>query len=152
MSPVPDPESDALVLETLRRHDEHAQALLDVYRGLAEKSADEGIRYLCQLIIDDEERHHEVITEMVNRIESWVDGRDVEPGTPSLVPAVDRSLLENTRKLIELEHQDAKELQHLHKELRYAPATSLLPLLVNVMLHDTAKHIEMLRFIRTYSG
>ena len=152
MSPVPNPESDARLLETLRTHDERESAVLASYRRLVDASPDEGVRYLGRLIIDDEERHHQVIREMANRIDSWIQGRDIEPSTPVLSPHVDRDLLEETRRLIALERQDAKELRLLQKELRSAPPTSLLPLLVKLMLHDTARHIEILRFIRAYTG
>lgn len=152
MSPVPDPESDARILETLRTHDARERAILESYRRLIDESSDEGIRYLGRLIIEDEERHHELIAEMANRIDSWTRGMSVEPATPPLEPRVDPELLEATRRLIALERQDAKELRLLQRELRYAPATSLLPLLVKLMLHDTAHHIEILRFIRTYTG
>jgi len=152
MNPVPDPESDARVLSTLRAHDERERAILASYRHLVDESTDDGIRYLGRLIMDDEERHHEVIREMANRVESWMQDVRVEPSTPSLSPQVDPDLLEETRRLIALERQDAKELRLLQKELRYAPPTSLLPLLVKLMLHDTARHIEILRFIRAYTG
>jgi transposase len=152
VNPVPDPESDARVLATLRAHDQREHAMLASYRRLVDESTDEGIRYLGHLIMEDEERHHEVIREMANRIDSWMRGTSVEPSTPSLSPRVDPDLLEETRRLIALERQDAKELRQLQKELRYAPPTSLLPLLVKLMLHDTARHVEILRFIRTYTG
>jgi transposase len=149
---VPDLDSYARVLETLRTHDVRERSILASYRRLVDESADEGIRYLGRLIIEDEERHHQVLDEMANRVDSWLQGMSVEPATPSLSPRVDRELLEETRRLITLERQDAKELRLLQKELRYAPATSLLPLLVKLMLYDTARHIEILRFIRTYTG
>jgi len=152
MNPVPDFESDARVLATLRAHDERERAILESYRHLVDESTDDGIRYLGRLIMDDEERHHDVIREMANRVESWMQDASIEPSTPSLSPRVDSDLLEATRRLIALERQDAKELRLLQKELRYAPPTSLLPLLVKLMLHDTARHIEILRFIRTYTG
>jgi len=152
VNPVPDPESDARILETLRTHDERERAILETYRRLIDQSPDEGVRYLGRLIIKDEERHHELIAEMANRIDSWRLGSSIEPAIPSLSPQVDPELLEATRRLIALERQDAKELRLLQRELRYAPATSLLPLLVKLMLHDTAQHIEILRFIRTYTG
>ena len=152
MDPVPDLTSDAQALETLRAHDERERAILASYRHLIDESSDEGVRYLGALIIEDEERHHQMINEMVNRIDSSIHGVSVEPSTPSLSPRVDRALLDETRQLIALERQDAKELRLLQKELRYAPATSLLPLLVKLMLHDTARHIEILRFIRAYTG
>jgi len=152
MRPVPDPESYSQVLETLRDHDERETAILDSYRRLVDESPDEGVRYLGRLLIEDEERHHQVISEMANRIESWLHGISVEPATPSLAPRVDPRLLAETRRLIALERQDAKELRLVQKELRSAPAISLLPLLVKLMLHDTARHIEILRFIRAYTG
>jgi hypothetical protein len=40
----------------------------------------------------------------------------------------------------------------LQWELRDGPPASLLPLLVKLTLDDTAKHIEILRFIRAYTG
>ncbi|MFI5046924.1 MAG: hypothetical protein ACHQIG_07655 [Acidimicrobiia bacterium] len=152
MNPVPDPASDARVLETLRAHDEREASVLASYRRLVEETPDEGIRYLGLLILEEEERHHQLISEMANRVESWMQGTTIEPRTPSLSPRVDRALLDETRRLIALEREDARELRRLEKELRYAPATSLLPLLVKLMLHDSAKHIEMLRFIRSYTG
>jgi hypothetical protein len=117
-----------------------------------DESLDEGIRYLGRLIIEDEERHHQVLNDMANRVDSWIQGKSVEPSTPSLSPRVDQGRLEETRRLIALERQDARELRQLEKELRYSPPTSLLPLLVKLMLHDTARHIEILRFIRAYTG
>ena len=152
MSPPPDPESDARILETLRGHDARERAMLESYRRLIDESSDEGVRYLGRLIIEDEERHHELIADMANRVDSRAFGASFEPATPSLSPRVDRELLEATRRLIALERQDARELRQLQRELRDVPATSLLPLLVKLMLHDTARHIEILRFIRSYTG
>ena len=152
MNSIPDLTSAVRALETLRAHDERESAILASYSHLVAESSDEGVRYLGALIIEDEERHHQMINEMVNRIDSSIHGVSVEPSTPSLSPRVDRVLLDETRRLITLERQDAKELRLLQKELRSVPATSLLPLLVKLMLHDTARHIEILRFIRAYTG
>ena len=152
MSPHVDPVADARILETLRTHGAREDAVLASYRQLVEESSDEAIKYLGRLIIDDKERHHQVISEMANRIESSIQGVNVEPATPALEPRVDRELLDETRRLIVLERHDAKELRQLQKELRYAAPTSLLPLLVKLMLHDAERHIEILRFIRSYTG
>jgi hypothetical protein len=145
-------DAESRILETLRTHDQRESAILASYRRLVAESLDEGIRYLGNLLIEDEERHHQMVSEMANRIESWIEGTPVEHSTPALSPRVDPGLLEETRRMLDCEHQDAKELRLLQKELRYTPATSLLPLLVELMLQDTAKHIEILRFIRTYTG
>ena len=152
MSPEADLERDARVLETLRTHGQREDALLDSYHRLVEGASDEGVRYLGRIIVEDEERHHELIGDIANRIASAIYGAEIEPSTPALSPRVDRALLEATRHLIALERQDAKELRTLQRELRDSPPTSLLPLLIKLMLHDTAKHIEILRFIRAYTG
>ncbi len=141
------------LLETLRTHGDCEAEVLESYRRLVDASPDEGVRYLGRLIIEDEERHHNVIAEMCNRIDSWIiRGISLGPSTPALSPRVDRALLEETRRLIALERQDARELRRLKKELRNTSPTSLLPLLVKIMLHDTATHIEILQFIHAYAG
>jgi len=151
VTPVPEQEADTTILELLRTHDARESAVLAAYQRLVDESTDEGVRYLGRMILDDEARHHQILGEMAERVDTWRnDGGD--GGTPSLTPRVDRELLDETRGLIALERADAKELRQLQRELRYAPATSLLPLLVKLMLHDNAKHIEILQFIRAYAG
>ena len=141
------------LLETLRAHGECEAAVLESYQRLVDESPDEGVRYLGRLILEDEERHHNLIAEMCNRIDSWIiRGISIEPSTPPVSPRVDRVLLQETRRLIALERQDARELRQLKKELRNTSPTSLLPLLVKIMLHDTATHIEILQFIHAYAG
>jgi len=151
VTPEPDHEADIRILELIRTHDARESAVLAAYQRLVDESVDEGIRYLGQLILDDEQRHHQILDQMAERVGSWIRG-DNGAGTPALTPRVNRELLDETRRLIALERADAKELRRVQKELRYAPATSMLPLLVKLMLHDNAKHIEILQFIRTYAG
>jgi hypothetical protein len=151
VTPIPDQEADTKILELLRTHDARESEVLSAYQKLVNESTDEGIRYLGRMILDDEQRHHQVLGQMAERVDAWMHNRD-DAGIPSLTPRVDRELLDETRRLVALERADAKELRRLQKELRYAPATSLLPLLVKLMLHDNAKHVEILQFIRTYVG
>jgi rubrerythrin len=146
-----DVDATKALLRTLRSHDANEGALLEAYRAVAEGDPDPGVRYLAQLIIDDEERHHALLEEMASQVESWANGVG-GPGTPPLSPRVDRALLETTRQLIAREREDAKELRRLRRDLHQVAKTSLLPLLVELMLHDTAKHIEILHFVRDYTG
>jgi hypothetical protein len=153
MGPDLDRVSPVRLLETLRTHAECEAEVLESYRRLVDDCPDEGVKYLGRLIIEDEERHHHVLNEMCNRIDSWIiQGISIDPSTPDLSPRVDRVLLEETRRLIALERRDARELRALKRQLRNTPETSLLPLLVKLMLHDTATHIEILQFIHAYAG
>jgi hypothetical protein len=145
--------SPVRLLETLRTHAECEAEVLESYRRLVDECPDEGVRYLGRLIIEDEQRHHNVIAEMCNRIDSWIiQGITIEPSTPDISPRVDRVLLQETQRLIALERRDARELRALKRQLRNTSPTSLLPLLVKLMLHDTATHIEILQFIHAYAG
>ena len=152
MKLTPAAESERRILDTLKMHDEHESAMLDSYRQFVEEIDDPGVKFLGHMIMEDEERHHQLLREMESRIDSWLNHANPEAGTPTLSPHVDRDLLAKTRELIALERKDAKELRLLYRELASIPPTSLLPLLVKIMLHNTAKHIEMLRFVRSYTG
>lgn len=146
----PDRDFEYQILEMLETHGAREGSALDAYKRVAEASeAGAGIQYLVKLILEDEERHHRVFAEMANEIKSFVWELDVEPRVPALVPKRDDALLEQTRRLLEFEKEDAKELRALKKALKHSPKSSLHPLLVELMLHDTAKHIAILEHIRS---
>jgi hypothetical protein len=144
----PDRDFDYDILLMLRNHGAREGAALDAYKqALEESSASEGVRYLIRLILDDEQRHHQVFAEMANALQSFVEEVPVEPSVPGLAPRRDPALLEVTRRLLALEKDDANELRQLRKSLRGAPKSMLHPLLVDLMRHDTAKHIAILEHI-----
>jgi len=144
----PDRDVDHEILHMLETHGAREGAALDAYqRVAADSTAGPGVRYLVNLILEDEERHHRVFAEMANQVRSFVTETDVQPRVPGLVAHADPALLAETRRLLEFERQDEKELRELRKAVKRVPRSSLQPLLVDVMLHDTAKHITILEFI-----
>jgi hypothetical protein len=144
----PDRDYEYAILHMLRNHGAREGAALDAYKqALRESSASEGVRYLIRLILDDEQRHHQVFAEMANALQSFLEELSVEPMVPGLAPRRDPALLDVTRRLLALEKEDAKELRQLRKSLRGAPKSMLHPLLVELMRHDTAKHIAILEHI-----
>ena len=148
-SQAPVRDLDYEILDMLETHGAREGAALDAYqRVAADTTAGPGVRYLVDLILEDEERHHRVFAEMANQVRSFVDETDIQPRVPSLVAHHDPALLAETRRLLEFERQDAKELKQLRKALKGRPRSSLQPLLVDMMLHDTSKHIAILEMIR----
>lgn len=146
---LPDRDFDYEILDLLESHGEREGEALESYRRVAEESSTgEAVGYLVRLILDDEERHHRLFTEMANRIRSFVWEVDVEPKIPALPPRSNPKLLAETRRLLEFETEDAKQLRQLRRALRHSPSSWLHPLLVDIMLHDTAKHIAILKHIR----
>jgi hypothetical protein len=139
--------------ENLLRHfSEHADGereLLEAYAKFRD-SGPEHVRYLVDLILDDEARHHRMFGELVNRLKSDIDWREYGPQVPFVEKAsADREpLVEATRRLLDFEHEDHKALERLQKELRPLRDTTLFSLLVELMQFDTKKHIAILKFIQ----
>lgn len=135
----------------LREHGPREGELLAAYEQLVDGCDDEGIRYLASMIIEDEHRHHRLVEEMLHQVESFIWEVDRDPQVPYLTERVDPDLRAATDELLALEREDARELKQLRREMRSQPKSSLLPLLVELMIHDTAKHIAILKVIRAHA-
>ena len=154
-SPAPRPDRAYLEREVFRHLSDHAASeaeFIASYRELAEAPATpDAVRYLMGLLLEDEERHHRVLHEIATAIGNRVTLRhdpDAVPDLPYEPP--DRVLEEVTGRFLAAERADAKQLRALRKELRPFRDTSLWALLVELMEHDTAKHIRLLTFIRDH--
>jgi rubrerythrin len=143
----PDDDVAVELWTLLRTHGQRESHALDAYAALVSASGDEGVRYLSRLILDDEERHHHMVAEMANRLTSELNEVELQPAVPAAVHG-DAALLQKVRELLDLEQDDARELHRLRRQLRHEPTASLLPLLAELILHDTEKHIAILKFIR----
>ena len=127
--------------------------LLTAYKDAAEQSQSEAFRYLANLIIEDEKRHHRVFEELANSLRSDVELRPVEPSVPDMAGFGDmpQTVIELTSSLLAREEEDAAELRQLSRQLRDVRDTTLWQLLVKIMELDTEKHAEILRFVRKHA-
>ena len=152
--PVPAPERTLLeeehALQRLGDHVASEAGFVAAYRELADApTTPEAARYLIRLVLEDEERHHRVLQELLTAIANRVAARDDPDAVPDLPhEPPDRALQEVTSQFLAAERADAKQLRALRKELRSFRDTSLWALLIELMEHDTAKHIHVLTFIR----
>jgi len=144
--------SERELVDHLARHGEEEGALLGRYQRFAQEAASPAARYLVQLIIDDEKRHHRVLAEMANSVAwGWSQNSPV-PATPEIVPKEDSSspLARETKELLAAEKRDGVELRRLHKELKPYADTKMWSLMVELMLLDTQKHQLILQFISSH--
>ena len=132
----------------------HVASEVEILESYAELATDDRLspafRYLAQLILADERRHHEMFKELAASIEH-TSQLDVEgaPLPPVAGLRADRDrVVELTRRLIEMEEHDARELKHLSKELKDVRDTTMWALVVDLMRDDTEKHLKILRFMR----
>jgi hypothetical protein len=132
----------------------HVATEVEVLESYADLAADETIspafRYLAQVILADERRHHQTFNELAESIRHAsqldVDGAPIPP-VAGLRSDRDR-VLEVTDRLIDIEEQDARELKDLSKELKDVRETTLWALVVDLMRDDTDKHLKILKIIR----
>lgn len=142
------PDTEALV-ERVAAHGAAEGELLTEYAALVETAPSPAVRYLMELILADERRHHRTLVEMASAI-AWGE----LPGTPSgATPALDGGMASDepvvaaTRRLLDHERHDHAELLKLRRTLRPYADTTMWSLLVDLMLADTEKHQRILGFI-----
>jgi bacterioferritin (cytochrome b1) len=136
------------VVEALNRHGREEAELLERYQRFIDAAESPAARYLVQLILDDEKRHHRVLEELANTIAwGWTKGvpEEVVPGFPR--DGDERALRAETRAFLGHELRDRIQLRRLRKRLRSYGDAPVWGLLVDLMGSDTEKHIHILRFI-----
>jgi hypothetical protein len=140
---------DEQLLAFITSHVASETEILASYQATAADTPDEYVRYLLQLIISDEQRHHQLLGEMANYLRAGVDGTDLRPRIPWLTrPQQPSSLRAATKRLIQGERRDRRQLRRYRRRLRPLRNTSLLGVLVDSMLLDTKKHLLLLRAVR----
>jgi hypothetical protein len=126
-------------------------AMLEEYQRLAEdQSGSPAFRYLANLILADERRHHQVFNDLAESIRQMAELRLEDEPIPSLhgLRSDRERITAATEQLLAAERADAKELKQFAKQLKELRDTTLWGLLVDLMRDDTAKHIKILSFIR----
>lgn len=134
-------------------HVETERGLLESYRAAAQESPSKALRYLINLLIEDEVRHHRLFGELASslRAESMLGGEE------AAVPPMDfdrdnhEEVVALTDSLLAKELEDQVELRRLRKEMRLVEDTTLWTLLVELMERDTQKHIAILRFAKRHA-
>jgi hypothetical protein len=134
----------------LSSHEENERGLLVEYQEAAAGAGSAAFSYLVDLIVEDEIRHHRLLRELTSALRSDVEMRTDEPAVPrpgDWGPDAPR-VAELTRRLLDREHEDARELRRLAGVLEELEDVTLWPLLVRLMQMDTDKHIAILEFVR----
>jgi len=125
-------------------HAQQERELLERYEEVLEQATSPSVRYLVNLILDDERRHHRVLAEIAEAI-AW----GILPTHETALPRPghgDADLVAETKALLASERHDRAELRRLRRRLaRYSD--TMWPLLVDVMAHDTDKHIRILEYV-----
>ena len=141
------------LVELLAKHCSEEGTMLQHYQRFALEAQAPETRYLVLLILDDERRHHRLLVEMANAIAWGMSKESPEPAVPDMThdDAGNRALAEETRHLLKAEQNDRVELKRLRKRLRPFRDQTLWELIVDLMITDTEKHIQILHAITEFT-
>lgn len=141
------------LVEKLTQHGKEEGVILERYQRFVQEGPSAAARYLVQLILDDERRHHQLLAELANAV-AWGGNADGDvDAMPDLYPKgkAAPSFAEETKELLATERRDREELRRLRRELKPYHGNTMWPLIIDLMLLDTEKHTKILRFISKYA-
>lgn len=117
---------------------------LEAYEELCRSIEDPGARFLIELILEDERRHHGIFERLAAAARNDTESSRPPVPEPSREEAL--AILEPTKRFLEAEEDDRGHLRDLAKKLEGAP-DSLWRLLIEVMDLDTRKHVIILEYL-----
>jgi hypothetical protein len=140
--------ADVALLQELEAHVAHEEEVLDEYRRLAAGSIDPAVEYLVTLILEDEERHHRILVEMLNQVRTGLWLAEQGPRVPSMSASrQSKTLGRAVKRLRAFERADLRRLRRLRHRLGGLRRHSLDGVLVESLKLDTRKHLVYLRVL-----
>lgn len=138
------------IVELLAAHGAEEGRLLAEYEAVFASASDPAVRYLIDLVMEDERRHHRTLVGLATAM-AWSTLRGGDTTVPTLGWHLDAELATAIRRLRDYEEKDRRELQSLKKKLRPFEDTTLWALMVHLILLDTEKHATILEFLERYA-
>ncbi len=137
------------LLNEFEAHEAKEEQSIENYRRVLADVRNPITRFVMQLILSDEEKHRAVTHSMVSTLKgslTWTKPVGTLEGAPDEA-TTHRELLAVTDEFIELEKSGIREYKVLLKEsVEYYHG--LFKILLNSMIRDSEKHVELLEFIR----
>lgn len=137
------------LIKKFEAHEAGEQQFLQGYKDMADKSKNGLVKFLLQLIISDEEKHHALAHTMVSSLKDsliWSKSDEAVSSIGDISQGKDE-LLELTSDFIKYEKQGINEYKTLIKETR-GYFYDIFVLILRSMIYDSRKHIDILNYIQ----
>jgi rubrerythrin len=138
------------LLNEFELHETREEKSLEIYRNIMGDMPNPMTRFLLQLIVSDEEKHRAVIHSMIATLKgslTWTKPKDsLEGGTDR--SQVDGKLREATEEFIRVEKEGIRDCKRLIEESS-GYYHGLFKVLLDAMIRDSEKHVELLEFLKT---
>lgn len=130
-------------------HESQELDFLRDYQDMVDRHASPLVRFLLQLILTDEKKHHEVVHAMTATLEEGLTGiasADRIPKLGTLTAEERKNLLRLTAEFIKVEKSGIREYKDLIKSSK-GYYDGVLVVLLKTIIHDSEKHLMILKFI-----
>lgn len=137
------------LMNEFEAHESGEKQFTQRYKEIAEKTENPFIQFLLRLIISDEEKHYVLTHAMASTLKgslNWTRPQEVVRGLYNLGEEKE-DLLKLTEDFVRLEKEGIKEYKKLKKECE-GYYHGLFVLLLQAMIRDSEKHVEILEFLR----
>jgi rubrerythrin len=137
------------LMNEFQSHAAHEARWLSGYQEIAKETSDPQIRFLLGLIVADEERHHDLTARMISKLKdelAWTRSEGIARRARESGEKVKR-LLASVENFLDAERKGIEEYEELKKQSR-GLYRDLFALLYATMIHDSHKHIAILKFLR----
>ncbi|HXG52398.1 MAG TPA: ferritin-like domain-containing protein [candidate division Zixibacteria bacterium] len=141
------------LLNEFETHESREEASISHYKKILAMAPNPVIKFILQLIISDEEKHRAVIHAMINTLRGsmlWSKPEGALDGVADL-GELNHQLRSVTEDLIALEKEGVRECKALVKESS-GYYYGIFKILLESMIRDSEKHIELLEFLRERMG
>ena len=140
------------LLNEFEAHEAKEEKSLEQYRKLLSGMPNPVTRFLLQLIISDEEKHRAVIHAMIATLRGslmWNKPEGSLEGTTDLAGTHAQLWVSSADAFIELEREGIREYKTLVKDSS-GYYHGVFKLLLDSMIRDSEKHIELLEFLKEH--
>jgi rubrerythrin len=137
------------LLSIVESHAAAEQDSLDEYRRMADETGDPVVRLLMRMVLEDEERHHQLLAGMASSLRDALQWTQSAGALPAGAPPESLSspaLLAATRARIQEEQEGVRHFKNLAKR-QARVADGLFSLLLETLAMDSQKHERILRFV-----
>ena len=137
------------LLNEFEAHEGKEEQTIETYRKMLSDIRDPVTRFVMQMILSDEEKHRAVTHSMVSTLRgslTWTKPAGSLEGRADETK-VNQQLLTATDEFISLEKSGIKEYKVLLRQSEDY-YHGLFKILLNSMIRDSEKHVELLEFIR----
>jgi hypothetical protein len=137
------------LIQEFRGHAVDEERCLELYRRVAEDSEEPTARFLLDMIIADEERHHDLLDRSIAGLKDDLGStRAGRSAIPRAHRTGERELALMVERFMSVERAGIRVCEKLKKTSRRF-CRELLALFCEAMIYDSLKHIAILKFLQT---